>query len=245
MKKLTAGIFATILGLTAVDAFAAPVASTQYVQGAIESLDSSATAQTGKYISGVTMTDGKITNIVETDLPTFTDTNTEYTAGNFVNIDENNVITTTYKPGTNVEITADGTINATDTNTEYTEGNGITISEDNVISSDIVFSTGLNATTDVNGKVTVTANTSSLQGAINMEQKSATDGYAIKSVKVENGQLAITETAKLFTNGDVNGGEADAGANKLLQSVKLENGVLSAVTTVDIVDVYPYQPAAQ
>ena len=35
MKKLTAGIFATILGLTTVDAFAASVASTNYVKGAI------------------------------------------------------------------------------------------------------------------------------------------------------------------------------------------------------------------
>ena len=47
MKKLTAGIFATILGLTAVDAFAAQVASTNYVQGAIDSL--ATVAKTGAY----------------------------------------------------------------------------------------------------------------------------------------------------------------------------------------------------
>ena len=48
MKKLTAGIFATILGLTAVDAFAASnVASTKYVQGAIDSL--AEVAKTGDY----------------------------------------------------------------------------------------------------------------------------------------------------------------------------------------------------
>ena len=47
MKKLTAGIFATILGLTAVDAFAAKVASTTYVQGAIDSL--ATVAKTGAY----------------------------------------------------------------------------------------------------------------------------------------------------------------------------------------------------
>ena len=48
MKKLTAGIFATILGLTAVDAFAASnVASTKYVQGAIDSL--ATVAKTGDY----------------------------------------------------------------------------------------------------------------------------------------------------------------------------------------------------
>ena len=47
MKKLTAGIFATILGLTAIDAYAAQVASTNYVQGAIDSL--ATVAKTGAY----------------------------------------------------------------------------------------------------------------------------------------------------------------------------------------------------
>ena len=47
MKKLTAGIFATILGLTAIDAYAAQVASTNYVQGAINSL--ATVAKTGAY----------------------------------------------------------------------------------------------------------------------------------------------------------------------------------------------------
>jgi hypothetical protein len=92
MKKLTAGVFATILGLTAVDAFAGTkVASTGYVQGAIDSLatvaktgsytdltnkptipsieglavkselDSTATATEGQVVTGVTMTDGAIT----------------------------------------------------------------------------------------------------------------------------------------------------------------------------------------
>ena len=72
MKKLTAGIFATILGLTAVDAFAAQVASTNYVQGAIQSLDSSATATSGSALTGVTVVDGKITGKTEVALPTIT-----------------------------------------------------------------------------------------------------------------------------------------------------------------------------
>lgn len=66
MKKLTAGIFATILGLTAVDAFAAaagtPVASTNYVQGAIQSLtvEKVGTSDATSYIKSVSETNGKI-----------------------------------------------------------------------------------------------------------------------------------------------------------------------------------------
>jgi hypothetical protein len=66
MKKLTAGIFATILGLTAVDAFAAaagtPVASTKYVDGAIQSLtvEKVGTSEATSYIKSVSETNGKI-----------------------------------------------------------------------------------------------------------------------------------------------------------------------------------------
>ena len=275
MKKLTAGIFATILGLTAVDAFAAQVASTNYVKTALETLDSSVAATTGYALTGVTVVDGKITDKTEVELPTVDSlqgdinmgeqTATEGAAIKTVKVENGQlVVTSTEKLFTNAdrdsdEVTAqagnyisgvsmtDGVLSIAQTalpedqDTKYTEGNGIAISEDNVISSDIEFSTGLTATTDATGKVTVTADTTSLQGAINMEEKSANTGYAIKSVKVENGELAITETEKLFTNSDVNAGTADAGANYLLQSVKLENGQLAAVTTVEIVDKYPTQ----
>ena len=77
MKKLTAGIFATILGLTAVDAFAAQVASTNYVQGAIQSLDSSVTATAGTALTGVTVVDGKITGKTEAAIPSLTGYATE------------------------------------------------------------------------------------------------------------------------------------------------------------------------
>ena len=104
--------------------------------------------------------------------------------------------------------------------------------------------------TVVDGKITdktevALPTVDSLQGDINMTEQKATEGAAIKAVKVENGELVVTSTEKLFTNSDVNGGTADAGTNYLLQSVKLENGTLSAVTTVEIVDQYPTAVPAQ
>ena len=56
MKKLTAGIFATILGLTTVNAFAATqdgVASTGYVRGAMAAAETAAKAYTDTKVSGV------------------------------------------------------------------------------------------------------------------------------------------------------------------------------------------------
>ena len=53
MKKLTAGIFATILGLTTVDAFAASVASTNYVKGAITETLKDAKAYTDEKVGAI------------------------------------------------------------------------------------------------------------------------------------------------------------------------------------------------
>ena len=58
MKKLTAGIFATILGLTTVNAFAATqdgVASTQYVRGAMTAAETAAKAYTDTKVGTVNM----------------------------------------------------------------------------------------------------------------------------------------------------------------------------------------------
>ncbi len=63
---------------------AAQVASTNYVQSALESLDSSATATEGTALTGITVVDGKITNKTEVALPV--DTNTTYTAGNGITL---------------------------------------------------------------------------------------------------------------------------------------------------------------
>ena len=68
MKKLTAGIFATILGLTAVDAFAAmpegmtKVATTNYVAGAMNEVQKGVNAVAGR----VTTAEGEIDVLQET-----------------------------------------------------------------------------------------------------------------------------------------------------------------------------------
>lgn len=60
MKKLTAGIFAGILTIVAVNAANADIATTNYVKGAIESLDGSVDGNTG-IVKTISQTDGKIT----------------------------------------------------------------------------------------------------------------------------------------------------------------------------------------
>ena len=84
--------------------------------------------------------------------PEYTDT--KYTAGTNITIDENNEISatdTTYTAGTNVSIDANGEISATDT--KYTAGANITINESNVISS-IDTNYGL-ASTDNDGLMSI------------------------------------------------------------------------------------------
>ena len=60
MKKLTAGIFAGILAIVTVNAARADIATTNYVKGAIGSLDSTVVTGNGA-IDTITQTDGKIT----------------------------------------------------------------------------------------------------------------------------------------------------------------------------------------
>ena len=60
MKKLTAGIFAGILTIVAVNAAKADIATTNYVKGAIESLDGDVDGTTG-IVKTISQTNGKIT----------------------------------------------------------------------------------------------------------------------------------------------------------------------------------------
>lgn len=78
MKKLTAGIFATILGLTTVNAFAANqsgVASTQYVRGAMDAAVTSANTYTDTKIGTVNTSLGDY--VKNADFTQFQVTNTE------------------------------------------------------------------------------------------------------------------------------------------------------------------------
>ena len=208
MKKLTAGIFATILGLTAVDAYAAPVASTDYVQSALETLDSSATATEGTALTGVTVVDGKITSKTEVALPTIT--NLKAGLDSTANAEEGKVVTG---------------VNMTDGAITVTSG---TVSYNNLTDKPTLFT---NADRD-------------------SAEKGAQAGYALSAVAMEDGQFAIKEvalptTAGLAVKAELDG-TADAGTKKLLQSVTMTDGVITAGTTVEIVDVYPYKaPVAE
>ena len=199
MKKLTAGIFATILGLTAVDAFAAQVASTSYVQGAIQSLDSSATATEGTALTGITVVDGKITSKTEVALPV--DTDTKYSAGNGITLTGTTFsanVASVEAGSDNVTVSNVGgkvTVSvAEDQDTTYTAGDGIKLEGDK-FSSNIAFTGSLSATTDENGKITVT-------GTDNNTTYTAGDG-----IKLENGEFSsdIAFTGSLSAATDENG----------------------------------------
>jgi hypothetical protein len=311
MKKLTAGIFATILGLTAMGAAdaASNVASTAYVKGAIESLDSEKAADEGKYISSIKMVDGKISTIGEKALPTVDGFKTELDSSasaqagyavtgvtmtdGALTVSETKLFTNDDRDSAKVTATAgkyisgvsmtDGalaieeTLLPEDKDTTYKAGKFVNIDENNVITT--LYEAGDNINIDTEGVISaILPTTADIQGGINMATASAEEGYAVKSVAVTNGQLVVTETAKLFTNNDRDSdevaategkvlsavsmsdgklaiketalptvagfkaeldGTADAGTQYLLQSVTLTNGELAAGTKVEIVDSYP------
>lgn len=147
MKKLTAGILASLIGLVSANSADAAVASKAYVDGAIETLDVAETGGTTltEFVGKVSETDGKISagakkledvivggGSVDVRLVTEGENagklevyGTEhYDEGLGINISEDNKISTDIKAGSdNVTIGQDGdtvTISVTDENTEYT-----------------------------------------------------------------------------------------------------------------------------
>ena len=151
MKKLTAGILASLIGLVSANSADAAVASTKYVEDRIEVLDATyvgATEATNNFgfVAGVSEEDGKI-----------------QTTGGQLALKEN---TADYTNTLTIEKVKEvdgsftykiGAAQQTDNDTKYTEGNGVTISEGNVISADIAEGDNVKITTDAEGKMTISA----------------------------------------------------------------------------------------
>ena len=178
MKKLTAGILASLIGLVSANSADAAVASTKYVEDRVEALDvakiENANAE-ASYIKNIAEVDGKVTaetgalneialkGIAEGDAINFEEGANGATV---VNADvrtvnnEENIVKVELKTDlatnkTYYEITAE---KQTDNDTKYTEGNGVTISADNVISADIVQGANVEITTnEETGQMTISA----------------------------------------------------------------------------------------
>ena len=151
MKKLTAGILASLIGLVSANSADAAVASKAYVDGAIETLDAdyvgvTTNANNYGFVAGVEEVDGKIKTtggqlVLKPNEDGYT---------NNLTIEKKQEIdgTFTYTIGAAQQI---------DNDTKYTEGNGVTISEGNVISADIAEGDNVKITTDAEGKMTISA----------------------------------------------------------------------------------------
>ena len=257
MKKLTAGVFATILGLTAVDAFAGTkVASTSYVQSAIESLDSEKNAGENKYISGVKIVDGKISSIAEGTLPTVPSQET-INAG--INMTEAKATEGNYISAVQVQ-------NGALTISEKALPTGINDADQKATAGNYV-----SAVKVQNGTLTISESAlptvpsqETINAGINMNEAKATEGKAVAGVKVVNGQLQVTDTATLFTDTDRDSTTKTVTAGQVLDTIAMENGefVITSkqlefkdikdaptmgdyVLVADVVDVYPYVAPAQ
>ena len=186
MKKLTAGVFATILGLTAVDAFAA-VPSKGYVDSALKTKQDVLT----KVNEGTNVTITTDENGVVKISSSYTDTDTKYTAGKFVDIDEDNVITTTYTAGTNVQISDTGVISATDNDTKYTAGAGLNL-ENGQFTADVVSVQGVGSNVSVvdedgTFKISVTDSDS----ALNATDDTTTGKYTLTKIVDGEGKVSF------------------------------------------------------
>ena len=127
--------------------------------------------------------------------PKYTDT--RYTAGTNITIDEDNQISatdTTYTAGTNVSIDATGKISATDTT--YTAGTNVSIDEDNQISAaDTTYTAGTNVSIDATGKISATDTTYTAGTNVSIDATgkiSATD--VVTSVAGRTGAVTLTKT---------------------------------------------------
>ena len=212
MKKLTAGIFATILGLTTIDAFAA-IPSKGYVDTALAGKQDALTAGANIEIKKNAEGELEISS-------SYVDTNTTYKAGANIEIKENDK--------GELEISS----SYTDTDTTYTAGNGIKL-ENGEFSSDIAFTGSLTATTDANGKITVTGTdtTYSAGNGITLENNTFTADVASVSAGTSNVTVTNTDGAVSIsvTDSDVAAGAKDNATTGKYALTKIvgEGGVVS------------------
>lgn len=190
MKKLTAGILASLIGLVSANSADAAVASKAYVDGAIESLDfgeqGSAAEGSVTYIKNIKEVDGKI----------------DATAGELAKV----ALSGDYGDlDTKLQIQSDGSTGSVVTGIELSEnGNAVVVSRGNTDNTTYEFKDGdaldftTAATVDENGNIVVEADVKYGDGlkidAATGNLVTNADGRGTVDVTYENGQMIITGT---------------------------------------------------
>ena len=162
MKKLTAGILASLIGLVSANSADAAVASKAYVDGAIETLDAAkvGTDEVTSFVKTVSETDGKISA----------------TAGDLADVIVSGENVTVKKNEITGQLVIDG--HAADGNTQYTFTNG----------EGVAFTTS----TDAAGNVTVSADAVLEAGSKNVTIGTSADGKKVTIAVAEQDIASYT-----------------------------------------------------
>ncbi|MDW2994537.1 MAG: hypothetical protein R8N24_00710 [Alphaproteobacteria bacterium] len=141
------------------------------------------------------------TGAIETiaTLPESGEVQAKLTAGKYINIDENNVITTTLKESDSIKISEDGTITASVPLKEYTGGNGIDVAADGTITTKLLSSNSeqLNINYDESGNAVFTLNVPGLDGNTQYTAGAGLnlDGNEFRLSATESGMFLYTYNA--------------------------------------------------
>ena len=141
------------------------------------------------------------TGAIETiaTLPEGGEVQAKLTAGKYINIDENNVITTTLKESDSIKIGEDGTITASVPLKEYTGGNGIDVAADGTITTKLLSSNSeqLNIGYDESGNAVFTLNVPGLDGNTQYAAGAGLnlDGNEFRLSATESGMFLYTYNA--------------------------------------------------
>ncbi len=210
MKKLTAGILASLIGLVSANSADAAVASKAYVDGAVESLDVAATegASARHFINSVSETDGKIS-------AQYKDLQEAIVGGGSVEV-------RVVESGDNA-----GKLEVYGTE-HYDEGLGINISDDNKISTDIVSgSENVSVTPSADGtQVVISVSEQDIASydfgdttTVNLEKEEVDGGFKITATGLYTGGNGVNVDGNVITTDATGTGSVTVDYNEQGQMV--------------------------
>lgn len=265
MKKLTAGIFATIMGLTAVNAYAAgeKIATTNYVKGAMTAAETAAVAAVeAKGYATTTQAQG-YANAALADAQTYAEGQASaaqtaaknYTDGVVGTVPAGSENVVAYVDKKTEGIATDGQISALDTRVTTAEGQIKTL-QDAAATYATTYETKENVSaidtrlTTAEGEIDQLQTMPAIVDAIDsrvadletadttfLTKDAASATYeTIANVELVEGRVAALETAGYAKTSEITG--TATVTNAVLTGVKLKDGVLSATGSMEIDDDY-------